>query len=51
MSDPRLLHLFGFRFGGAGQQCCYDYQGFLMFTDDWEPTGDYTRSKPACVLR
>lgn len=28
---------------GASQQCCYDYQGFLMFSDDWEPTGDYLR--------
>ncbi|VDM57286.1 unnamed protein product [Angiostrongylus costaricensis] len=28
---------------GASQQCCYDYEGYLMFTDDWEPDGDYTR--------
>ncbi|CAI4226085.1 unnamed protein product [Auanema sp. JU1783] len=28
---------------GAAQQCCYDYDGYLMFTDDWEPDGDYTR--------
>uniref|UniRef100_A0A914XKJ5 AMOP domain protein n=1 Tax=Plectus sambesii TaxID=2011161 RepID=A0A914XKJ5_9BILA len=28
---------------GASQQCCYDYQNYLMFTDDWEPDGDYTR--------
>lgn len=28
---------------GASQQCCYDYQGNLMFSDDWEPTGDYLR--------
>uniref|UniRef100_A0A1I7Z463 AMOP domain-containing protein n=1 Tax=Steinernema glaseri TaxID=37863 RepID=A0A1I7Z463_9BILA len=27
---------------GASQQCCYDYEGYLMFTDDWEPDGDYT---------
>jgi hypothetical protein len=24
---------------GASQQCCYDLQGNLMFSDDWEPTG------------
>ncbi|EPB79605.1 AMOP domain protein [Ancylostoma ceylanicum] len=29
---------------GSSQQCCYDYEGYLMFTDDWEPDGDYTRS-------
>ncbi|KAL6728780.1 hypothetical protein Aduo_010517 [Ancylostoma duodenale] len=28
---------------GSSQQCCYDYEGYLMFTDDWEPDGDYTR--------
>ncbi|CAD6187941.1 unnamed protein product [Caenorhabditis auriculariae] len=28
---------------GSSQQCCYDYDGYLMFTDDWEPDGDYTR--------
>ncbi|TKR68245.1 hypothetical protein L596_024251 [Steinernema carpocapsae] len=27
---------------GSAQQCCYDYEGYLMFTDDWEPDGDYT---------
>ena len=30
-------------FLGASQQCCYDYQGNLMFSDDWEPTGDYLK--------
>lgn len=29
-------------FSGSSQQCCYDYDGYLMFTDDWEPDGDYT---------
>ncbi|KAK6022284.1 AMOP domain protein [Ostertagia ostertagi] len=28
---------------GSSQQCCYDYDGYLMFTDDWEPDGDYNR--------
>ncbi|CAJ0931492.1 unnamed protein product, partial [Mesorhabditis belari] len=28
---------------GSAQQCCYDWDGFLMFTDDWEPDGDYSR--------
>uniref|UniRef100_A0A0N5BFW0 AMOP domain-containing protein n=1 Tax=Strongyloides papillosus TaxID=174720 RepID=A0A0N5BFW0_STREA len=27
---------------GAAQVCCYDFEGYLMFTDDWEPDGDYT---------
>ncbi|VDO81899.1 unnamed protein product [Heligmosomoides polygyrus] len=32
-----------FHSAGSSQQCCYDYDGYLMFTDDWEPDGDYTR--------
>ncbi|PIO69409.1 AMOP domain protein [Teladorsagia circumcincta] len=33
---------------GSSQQCCYDYDGYLMFTDDWEPDGDYNRYAQHC---
>lgn len=40
------------RWLGAQQQCCYDQQGYLMFTDDWEITGDYNRFfNPASPVR
>lgn len=37
------------RWNGAGQQCCYDINGWLMFSQDWEYNVDYLRFYSAGV--
>jgi hypothetical protein len=34
---------------GAGQMCCYDYEGWLMFSDDYEWNAEYLRFYSAGV--
>jgi hypothetical protein len=37
------------RWTGAGQMCCYDYDGWLMFSDDYEYNNQYLRFYSAGV--
>lgn len=38
-----------FSWTGAGQMCCYDYEGWLMFSDDFEYNDQYLRFYSAGV--
>lgn len=44
-----ILRTSNFRWTGAGQVCCYDWDGWLMFSDDFEYNDQYLRFYSAGV--